>query len=164
MVVVREQEQKEEEEKLARERAGRKKSDMWENDLLPQYATKIATPEGKSTYRQLWWSGTPSKIRGIVWKTAIGNELEISGTTFKVALDKAQNQIKELGERALDGKVATIIENTKQVFPDLKMFGPESKEGAEQPYHRDLVNICLAYTSYRPDVDTLTGIHVSSSN
>jgi hypothetical protein len=100
-------------------------------------------------------------MRGAVWKTAIGNELEISETTFNVALEKAKAEFRELGDRAFGGSVATIVENTSQVFPDLKIFGPKSENGEEQPFHKDLVNVCLAYKMYRPDVDTLTGIHVS---
>ncbi|KAF2744121.1 hypothetical protein M011DRAFT_480197 [Sporormia fimetaria CBS 119925] len=156
---LREQARKEEEEKLARERVGQKKADLWQNVLLPKYATEVATPTGKKTYRQLWWSGIPPMVRGAVWKTAIGNELEISETTYKVALEKAKAEIRELGDRALNGKASTISENTSTVFPELKMFGPKSSIGEEQPLHQDLVNVCLAYSSYRPDVDTLTGIH-----
>lgn len=161
---MEEQKKKEEDEKLIREQVGRKKADLWEKTLLPKFATEVATTQGRSTYRQLWWSGIPPKMRGSVWKTAIGNELEISETTFKVALAKAHDRIKELGDRALDGKVAVIIENTKSVFPDLRLFGPKSESGEAQPFHTDLVNVCLAYSLYRPDVDTLSGIHVSASN
>ena len=100
-------------------------------------------------------------MRGAVWKTAIGNDLEISAATFDVALRKGTEETKTLGNDAFGGKVSVLVENTKSVFPDLKMFAPGSETGEEQPLHRDLVNVCLAYTSYRPDVDTLAGINVS---
>jgi hypothetical protein len=158
---VEEQKKKEEDEKLIREQVGRKKADLWEKTLLPKFATEVATALGKATYRQLWWSGIPAKSRGAVWKVAIGNELEISETTFKVALEKAHDRIKEQGDHALDGKFMAIIENTKSVFPELRLFGPKSESGEAQPFHADLVDVCLAYSLYRPDVDTLSGIHVS---
>lgn len=158
---MREQARKEEDERLAREKVSRKKAELWQNILLPKYATEVATPAGRATYRQLWWSGVPPQVRGAVWKTAIGNELEISEITFNVALEKAKTEIKELGDRALGGKVPFIVENTRSVFPELKMFAPKSESAEEQPLHQDLVNVCLAYNSYRPDVETLTGIHVS---
>lgn len=160
---MKEQARKEEEEKFAREQVGQKKANIWQNDILPNYATVLGTPAGIHQYRQLWWTGIPPKVRGAVWKAAIGNELEISEATFNVALDAAQTKIRELGDRAFDGKVATIVENTRAVFPELKIFAPKSESAEEQPFHQDLVNICLAYHAYRPDVDGLDGIHVSSA-
>jgi len=107
----------------------------------------------------MWWNGIPAKLRGSVWKKAIGNELEVLQITYNVALEKAQLQIKELGESALGGRYAQIVENTKSVFPDLKVFAPATEGVPEQPLHQELVNICIAYTMYRPDVDTTAGIH-----
>ncbi|KAF2652083.1 hypothetical protein K491DRAFT_605649 [Lophiostoma macrostomum CBS 122681] len=156
---TRMQQQKEEAEQLAREQAGRKKADLWQNTLLPKYATEIATPAGKQHYRQLWWSGTPPMVRGAVWKTAIGNDLGVSAATFNVALKKGIEEMNTLGSDAFGGKAPAIVDNCKMVFPDLKMFAPGSETSEEQPLHMDLVNVCLAYTSYRPDVDTLAGIH-----
>jgi hypothetical protein len=160
---VKEQARKEEEEKLAREQVGQKKAHIWQTDILPNYATVVASPASIHQYRQLWWTGIPPKVRGAVWKTAIGNELEISEATFNVALETARSKIREHGDRAFGGKVATIVENTRAVFPELKIFAPKSESAEEQPFHQDLVNICLAYHSYRPDVDCLDGVHVSSS-
>lgn len=150
--------EKEQQEQLARETAERKKAEVWEN-LLPKWESETATHEGKRQYRKLWWNGIPPKYRGVVWKKALGNELEISETTYGIALEKARMQIVALGDAAFDGQVTTIVENTRDVFPELKMFGPASTGSEEQPYHRDLVNVCLAYMLYRPDVDTLTGVH-----
>lgn len=161
---MKEQARKEETEALARETVSAKKAELWENLLLPKYTTEVATTVGKTTYRQMWWTGIPPKMRGAVWKTAIGNDLEISQTTFNVALQKARAEIQELGDRALGGRIGAIIHNTAAVFPELKIFGGGKGyggEGEEQPFHRDLVDVCLAYSAYRPDVDTLKGIHVS---
>lgn len=145
-------------EQLARETAERKKAEVWET-LLPKWDTETATYEGKKIYRKLWWNGIPPKYRGVVWKKALGNELEITEATYNIALEKARMQIEALGDAAFDGQVMTIIQNTQDVFPDLKMFGPKTHTSEEQPFHRDLVNVCLAYMLYRPDVDTLTGVH-----
>lgn len=147
-------------EQLARETAERKKAEVWET-LLPKWDTETATYEGKKIYRKLWWNGIPPKYRGVVWKKALGNELEITEATYNIALEKARMQIEALGDAAFDGQVTTIIQNTQDVFPELKMFGPKTHATEEQPFHRDLVNVCLAYMLYRPDVDTLTGVHVS---
>lgn len=165
---MREQAKKEEAEKLARERASERKADLWSTDLLPKYSSLVATPSGKQTYRQLWWTGIPPKVRGEVWKTAVGNELEISETTYTVALQKARTEVQELRENALGGRYPEIVERTKTVFPELKMFGPGKEIGGdgdgdapEQPFHQDLVDVCLAYHKYRPDIPahSLTSLH-----
>lgn len=117
----------------------------------------------------MWWNGIPNKLRGTIWQKAIGNDLEITENTFKIALEKANYQIKELGDAAFNGRVKMMRENTKNVFPNLKMFAPASKSSdfdqsetmdvEEQPLHQDLVNVCLAYSSYRSDVDMTDSIH-----
>jgi hypothetical protein len=160
---VKEQARKEEEEKLAREQVGQKKASIWQNDILPNFKNVVANTATRNQYRQLWWTGIPPKVRGTVWKTGIGNELEITETTFKVALETAKTKIREQGDRAFDGKVPNIVENTKKVFPELKIFAPKSEDSEEQPFHQDLVDVCLAYHSYRPDVDSHDGVHVGLS-
>ena len=119
----------------------------------------MANAELKGSHRKMWWNGVPAKLRGEVWTKAIGNELEVSEVTYNVALEKAQLQVKELGASALEGRYARIVENTKGVFADLKMFAPQTEDSPEQPLHKELVNICIAYSCYRPDVDTTVGIH-----
>ena len=101
-------------------------------------------------------------MRGQVWSKAVGNDLEVTEGTFKIALEKAQKEIKRLGTEALDGRYAQILENTRSVFPELKMFAAPSTSTTndEQPLHQDLVNVCLAYATYRPDISHKEdGIH-----
>ncbi|KAF2440999.1 hypothetical protein P171DRAFT_366463 [Karstenula rhodostoma CBS 690.94] len=150
---------RQEEEAIAREKAERIKAEYWSNLLLPNWEQEMSNPELKRSHRKMWWNGIPAKLRGDVWKKAIGNELEVSEITYNVALEKAQLQVKEFGASALDERYAQIVENTKSVFPDLKMFAPETQDLPEQPLHQELVNVCIAYSSYRPDVDTTVGIH-----
>lgn len=119
----------------------------------------MSNAELKGSHRKMWWNGIPAKLRGEVWKKAIGNELEVSEGTYHVALEKAQLQVTELGSSALEGRYIQIVENTKSAFPELKMFAPETQDSPEQPLHQELVNICIAYSSYRPDVDTTIGVH-----
>lgn len=119
-------------------------------------------PELRASHRKMWWNGIPPRLRGQVWSKAVGNDLEVTEGTFKIALEKAQKEIKKLGTDALDGRYAQIIENTRSVFPELKMFAGSSAPTAndEQPLHQDLVNVCLAYATYRPDIaHKENGIH-----
>lgn len=122
----------------------------------------MTNSELRASHRKMWWNGIPPRLRGPVWQKAIGNDLEVTEGTFKIALEKAQQEIKQLGTEALGGRYTQIISNTCSVFPELKMFAaPSSPSSAdEQPLHQDLVNVCLAYATYRPDIShNENGIH-----
>ncbi|OAL06559.1 hypothetical protein IQ06DRAFT_341376 [Phaeosphaeriaceae sp. SRC1lsM3a] len=138
-------------EALAREKATRIKAEYWSTLLLPNWATEMTNPELRATHRKMWWNGIPPRLRGQVWSQAIGNDLEVSSVTYTIALEKAPAQ---------PSHYAHIIASTAVVFPDLKMFAPE------QPLHADLVAICRAYASYRPDISasfSSTGIqHIAA--
>ncbi|KAH7401800.1 rab-GTPase-TBC domain-containing protein [Phaeosphaeria sp. MPI-PUGE-AT-0046c] len=129
--------QRAQDEALAREKATRIKAEYWSTLLLPNWATEMANPELCATHRKMWWNGIPPRLRGQVWSQAIGNDLEVSSVTYTIALEKAPTQ---------PSHYAHIVSSTTSVFADLKMFAPE------QPLHTDLVNICRAYASYRPDI------------
>lgn len=111
----------------------------------------MTNPELLATHRKMWWNGIPPRLRGQVWSQAIGNDLEVSSITYTIALEKAPSQ---------PSRYAHIVSSTGTVFPELKMFA------AEQPLHADLVDICRAYASYRPDISAsfkATGIqHIAA--
>jgi hypothetical protein len=154
--------QRAQEEALAREKASRVKAEYWSNLLIPNWATEMGNPELRASHRKMWWNGIPPRLRGQIWQKAVGNDLEVTEGTFKIALEKAQRDIKQLGSEALGGRYARIVENTRSVFPELKMFAAPSTSSAndEQPLHQDLVNVCLAYATYRPDISHKEdGIH-----
>ncbi|KAH8731505.1 hypothetical protein GQ44DRAFT_604288 [Phaeosphaeriaceae sp. PMI808] len=146
--------QRAQDEALAREKATRIKSEYWSTLLLPNWATEMTNPELRASHRKMWWNGVPPRLRGAVWSTAIGNDLEVSETTYKIALEKAQREIKQFGYEALGGRYAQIVEGTKNVWPELKMFAARSSVELDnaQPLHQDLVDVCLAYSMYRPDI------------
>ncbi|KAH6612478.1 rab-GTPase-TBC domain-containing protein [Boeremia exigua] len=149
-------------EALAREKASRIKAEYWSNLLLPNWATEMTQPELRATHRKMWWNGIPPRLRGEVWSKAVGNDLEVTEGTFNIALGKAKQEIKQHGLEALDGRYAQILENTRSVFPELRMFAAPSSPTAndEQPMHQDLVQVCLAYATYRPDISHKeNGIH-----
>lgn len=145
---------REEEQRKAREQSEIVKAKLWEQ-LIPQWDTQVRPKDAQRTNRRMWWEGIPPRFRGQVWKRAIGNELEISATTFEIALKKAKGTEEVASRRgSVDlTRTARIQENTKRVFPASGLFAPG------MPYHQDLVDLCLAYTEYRPDVESLAGIH-----
>lgn len=162
MIVERLEAQRAQEEALAREKATRIKAEYWSTLLLPNWEKEMDNPDLRATHRKMWWNGIPPRLRGQVWQKAIGNDLEVTEGTYTIALQKAQREIKRLGYEALGGRYAQIVESTRSVFPELKMFTPGTADGKdEQPLHTDLVNVLLAYSTYRPDISHTepTGIH-----
>ncbi|KAF1838332.1 hypothetical protein BDW02DRAFT_542126 [Decorospora gaudefroyi] len=146
--------QRAQDEALAREKATRIKAEYWSSLLLPNWATEMTNPELRASHRKMWWNGIPPRLRGQVWQRAIGNDLEVTEATYDIALEKARKEIKAHGSEALNGRYAYIVESTQAVFPELKMFAARTSQTAddEQPLHRDLVDVCLAYSTYRPDI------------
>jgi len=138
--------QRAQDEALAREKASRIKAEYWSTLLLPNWATEMTNAELRASHRKMWWNGIPPRLRGQVWQKAIGNDLEVTSTTYNIALEKAKNETRQLGHDALAGRYTQIIDSTHFVFEDLKMFA------AEQPLHADLVDVLLAYSCYRPDI------------
>ncbi|KAG2233208.1 hypothetical protein INT48_007628 [Thamnidium elegans] len=51
---------------------------IWENEIIPQWKSKV---KDKRT-RQLWDQGVPPRCRKKVWRLKIGNELNITRSTF----------------------------------------------------------------------------------
>jgi hypothetical protein len=102
----------------------------------------------------MWWNGIPPRLRGQVWQKAIGNDLEVTEATYNIALEKARKEVKTHGHEALGNRYIYIVESTQAVFPELKMFAARTSQtaGDEQPLHQDLVDVCLAYSTYRPDI------------
>jgi len=146
--------QRAQEEAIAREKATRIKAEYWSTLLLPNWATEMTKSELRASHRKMWWNGIPPRLRGQVWQKAIGNDLEVTEATYKIALEKAQREVKTYGHEALGGRYMYIVESTQAVFPELKMFAARTSEEAqdEQPLHQDLVDLCLAYSTYRPDI------------
>jgi hypothetical protein len=133
-------------EALAREKASRIKAEHWSTLLLPKWTPEMTTPTLRATHRKMWWNGIPPRLRGAVWSKAIGNDLGVTEATYGIALQKAQQEVTRHDDEALEGRYRYIVESTRDVFPDLGVFGEK------QPMHQELVDVCLAYSMYRPDI------------
>lgn len=162
IVTERLEAQRAEDEAIARETASRIKAEYWSKLILPNWAIEMADPELRASHRKMWWNGIPPRLRGHVWQQAIGNDLEVTEATYTIALEKAQQEIKQHGHEALGGRYAHIVQSTQTVFPELKMFAARTFQTSldAQPLHQDLVEVCLAYATYRPDISSSSdGIH-----
>ncbi|QPH15809.1 hypothetical protein C2857_000307 [Epichloe festucae Fl1] len=128
---------------------------IWENDIIPRWNDAIR----ERRTRDMWWRGVASRSRGVVWARAIGNELGLSGATFRTALTRAQ----ELEERvrtdradAEDVRRAKWFDHirrdaSEKTWKDLRIFE------ATGPLHRALVDVLGAYAMYRNDIGYISG-------
>ena len=113
--------------------------------------------------RELWWRGVAPRSRGVVWQKAIGNELELTETSYLAALKRAKDlttMLKngdELDERKQRQKewFNAIRRDTGRTFEELRIFQ------AGGPLHDGLLDVLMAYAMYRSDVGYVHGTHVS---
>lgn len=131
---------------------------IWEQHVLPNWTTVINEPRT----RELWWRGVTSRNRGQVWQRAIGNELDISASSFEAALIRAralEEKVAEMPaeERSKSKEAAwfdAIARDVPTVFPELGFFAQGSQ------LHAALLNVLKAYAMYRSDVGYVYGTHL----
>ena len=128
---------------------------LWEQHVLPNWDRAIREPRT----RELWWRGVAPKSRGQVWSKALGNDLALTETTFKKALQRAQKidvdlLLKPDAHRRERHWFDAIKRDVTLTFPELKIF----QSGA--PLHDDLLDVLKAYAMYRSDVGYSHGTHL----
>ncbi|PNS20563.1 TBC domain-containing protein [Sphaceloma murrayae] len=106
---------------------------IWEDHVLPHWDSVIGEPRT----RELWWRGVNPKIRGQVWKRAIGNSLHLTSASFTKALERSSSLSEEV--------VSSITANAANAFRETGLFTESS------PLHASLVDLLKAYAAYRPE-------------
>lgn len=108
----------------------------------------------------LCWRGIPSNLRGSVWQRTVGNPLGLTSDTFELATKRVQ-EIESRPEEELtehEKKMrrwfADIERDAETAFPDTSIF---LKHG---PHHKDLIDLCEAYTSYRAETGYVYGVQL----
>ena len=130
---------------------------IWEEHVLPNWDQAIREPRT----RELWWRGVAPKSRTEVWQKAIGNDLAITDSTYKKALQRAKDMELRIqhssGEEIFKEKAwfEAIRRDVRKTFKELNIFQPTG------PLHTDLVDVLMAYSMYRSDVGYSYGTHVS---
>ncbi|KAF2221589.1 rab-GTPase-TBC domain-containing protein [Elsinoe ampelina] len=105
---------------------------IWEDHVLPNWDAVMNEPRT----RELWWRGVNPKIRGEVWKRAIGNGLQLSSTSYSKALERSSSLDEDV--------VKQISVDAAAAFPETGLFKEET------PMHTSLVDVLKAYAAYRP--------------
>ncbi|EMC91353.1 hypothetical protein BAUCODRAFT_39523 [Baudoinia panamericana UAMH 10762] len=134
---------------------------IWEEQVLPHW--DVMTREPRT--RELWWSGITPKSRALVWQKAIGNELQLSPSSFEAALRRANDMEEKVAEMPSEERTRSsqaawldaIERDVPNVYPDLNLFGKG------QPLHVVLSDVLKAYAMYRSDVGYVFGIHLVAS-
>ncbi|KAL1635719.1 hypothetical protein SLS58_010157, partial [Diplodia intermedia] len=133
-------------------------SRIWDQHVLPNWEQVINEPRT----RELWWRGITPRSRGTVWKRAIGNELGLSETGYKAALERAKKLEKKLAKLDPESRgnaresiwFDSIRRDTSGAYPELKIFQPGG------PLHESLLDVLMAYSMYRSDVGYIYGTHL----
>ncbi|KAH0556615.1 hypothetical protein GP486_005552 [Trichoglossum hirsutum] len=144
---------------------------IWDQHVLPNWDRVLREPRT----RELWWRGVAPRSRGIVWQKAVGNELELTETSYNAALKRAKDieaqlskgkVIRNNGEKQHsninnpddapspsskeDQKEAewfkAIRRDVREAYPELRIF----QEGG--PLSEGLVDVLMAYAMYRSDL------------
>jgi hypothetical protein len=131
---------------------------IWEEHVLPHWETVTSL---KRT-RELWWRGVAPRSRGTVWQRAIGNELELTDTSYHAALSRAKELEQRLArgvgtpeDKQKGGWFAAIRKEIPGTYPELRIFQQDG------PLCGPLVDVLMAYVMYRPDVGYMRGTNVS---
>jgi hypothetical protein len=131
---------------------------IWEQHVLPNWDAVVREPRT----RELWWRGVTPHNRGQVWSKAIGNELELTPTSFNAALSRAhalESSISNLPveDRAHHKEAAwldAITRDVPNVCPEERVFQVGGR------LHAQLRDVLKAYAMYRSDVGYVYGTHL----
>ncbi|XP_065176008.1 TBC1 domain family member 12-like [Sycon ciliatum] len=160
-------------DRIKREEEESSRLSYWLKDVLPHWETM----HGVRKTKDLWWCGLPTRVRGQVWKRALGNDLQITHDLFEISRARATEMIKlgvktksddketssstnsgESGSAYLvsaksrEASVQLIHLDVRRTFPLLGIF----QEGG--PLHKDLHDVLCAYSCYRPDMGYVQGM------
>jgi hypothetical protein len=131
---------------------------IWDQHVLPNWDAVVKEPRT----RELWWRGVTPRSRGVVWQRAIGNDLELSDSSFDAALSRAaacEEKIAEMTpeDRAKSKEAAwfdAIARDIRSACPEVR--APERRA----PFQNALRDVLKAYAMYRSDVGYVYGTHL----
>ncbi|EGN93115.1 hypothetical protein SERLA73DRAFT_163637 [Serpula lacrymans var. lacrymans S7.3] len=122
---------------------------IWEKEILPDW--RVVSK--KSTLKNLWWSGIPTKLRASMWERAVGNPLALSKDNYRTCFARAK---RALASGVFPSETIHLIEeDILSTLPALHIFHPETG-----PLYQDLKDMLCAWVVSRSDegLGYVTGI------
>lgn len=131
---------------------------IWDNHVLPNWDTVIKEPRT----RELWWRGVTPSSRGLVWQIAIGNDLELSESSFDAALQRAASFEEKIADMPLEeGAKSKEAAWFDAIARDVLVACPEIRAPEQRaPFQNALRDVLKAYAMYRSDVGYVYGTHL----
>jgi hypothetical protein len=83
----------------------------WEKEIIPNWSEK----KFEKRTIMLWKQGLPSKVRGTLWKLAIGNSLGVTKDLYQI-LKQKKVQVPEKGEKQTSFSTSLNKEATIQLI------------------------------------------------
>lgn len=111
------EEQKRQKKRLKKEEFMRKSAEVFLKEIIPNWETMSKSKRAI----KYWRKGLPSRVRGIVWELAIGNDLKITEDYFNILLKKEIP--KEVQSSLSRENTIYLIEiDVARTFPMLKVI------------------------------------------
>ncbi|CAF0864077.1 unnamed protein product [Adineta ricciae] len=173
-----EKEQQRQRLKLKREEFVSKSLKIWTQDILPywdKHGSVYNCPDAalNAKARKLWWHGLPPRIRGKVWKMAIGNELGVTHELFSQLQQMAKEKLEETRQmedarsnHSASPQLPTTVSHSTETtssyfeliqldvsrtFPQLGLFQQNG------PYHEYLELLLCIYVYFCPEIGYVQG-------
>lgn len=131
---------------------------LWEQHVLPNWDTVINEPRT----RELWWRGVTPSSRGLVWQKAIGNELELSESSYDAAL----KHMHDLEEKFLHMSPEDRMKHPEAAWldaitRDVPLTCPELNDPTKRtPFESALRDVLKAYSIHHRDIGYIYGTHL----
>ncbi|UJR26967.1 hypothetical protein I4U23_008274 [Adineta vaga] len=173
-----EKDQQQQRIKIKREEFVSKSLKIWTQEILPywdKYESVHNCPDlalNAKAYK-LWWHGLPPRIRGKVWKMAIGNELGITYELFTQLQEMAKEKLEETRQaedarsnHSASPQLPTTMSHSSETtssyfeliqldvsrtFPQLRLFQQNG------PYHEYLQLLLCIYVYFCPEIGYVQG-------
>eukprot|EP00727_Mastigamoeba_balamuthi_P001247 m51a1_g11119 hypothetical protein (835) ;mRNA; r:109237-112693 len=135
---------------LRDERRTEEAEGFWRSVVVPRWGRYAGTRK----LRALLWGGVPPRVRGEVWKAAIGNRLGMTRELYEIY---ARHGREELERSAGVGTARMIEVDLPRTFPSLFFFNNTG------PFYRQLMELLATWAQHRPDIGYVQGMsHIAA--
>ena len=129
--------------------------DYWCKMGVNDFEKQRHSPKLRSS---LWQVGIPTRLRGKVWRLAIGNQLNINEKLFKLFEERAKQMKENENMLGNEGTIKYISTDLTRTFPSLSYFQDDG------PLNETLHSLLQTYCFYRPDRGYIQGMSYLAAN